>query len=335
VIGSQHVGDLGDIETDRAWERTIADLLAMYRIDPAELLVVHDAHPGYVTTRGAQRLACGKRLAVQHHRAHVASVLAERGELDRRVVGLALDGTGHGDDGTTWGFELFVGSVRGGFERVAHPRPAVLPGGDAAARHPVQAAAGFLATIDTPDLHAPPFEFPGRYDQALQLVRRQVRCFPTTSAGRLFDTAAALCGFTREITYEGQAAIWLEAQARQAGTSDAYPFPDLDFRPLLAGVIADRLAGRPVPEIARAFHAGLAAGLAAAASRLARAAGLRDVACSGGVFQNRLLCRLLEECLETGLTVLHNEVVPPGDGGIALGQAALGAVAGVDPGLGS
>ena len=160
AIVSQHIGDLGDLETDRSCEQTIEDLLTMYAIDRRDLVVAHDLHPEYVSTRLAARLNCRERIAVQHHHAHVASVLAERDELDRPVVGIALDGTGYGDDATIWGFEVFVGSVRAGFRRVAHLRPAKLPGGDAAVRFPVQAAAGFLAQIDTPDLRQPPFCFP-------------------------------------------------------------------------------------------------------------------------------------------------------------------------------
>ena len=292
---SQHLGDLDHYDAFRAFRETVRDFLAMYEVDPGDLLVVHDLHPEYVSTRFAETLdAGGGTVAVQHHRAHVASVLAERGALDRRVVGIALDGTGYGDDGTIWGGEIFTGSVRNGFERVAHLRPALLPGGDAAARHPVQAAAGFLAEIKgLPDLTAAPFHFPSRYTQARQLVDKGLRTFKTTSTGRLFDTAAALLGFTREIGFEGQAAIWLEQRAWEA-PSKTEPYPasfdgrEIDFRPLLQGVIEDRLAGRPVGEIARAFHRGLAVGVAEAAIGIARREGLDTVVLSGGVFQNRM-----------------------------------------------
>src|SRR5581483_10977394 len=143
---------------------------------------------------------------VQHHRAHVASVLAERGEFEKKVLGVSFDGTGYGDDGTIWGGEFFVGSVARGFERIAHLRGASLSGGDAAARFPVQAAAGFLAQVEQlPDLTAAPFSFPARYRGAIELVHKQLRTFGTTSMGRLFDTAAALLGFTRPVTFEGQA----------------------------------------------------------------------------------------------------------------------------------
>jgi hydrogenase maturation protein HypF len=331
---SQHLGDLDHYTAFRAFEETVRDFLAMYEVDPGELRIAHDLHPEYVSTRFASTLEAGAgTVAVQHHRAHVASVLAERQALDRRVVGIALDGTGYGDDGTIWGGEIFTGSVLSGFERITHLRPALLPGGDAAARHPVQAAAGFLAEIEgLPDLTAAPFHFPNRYVQARQLVDKGLRTFKTTSTGRLFDTAAALVGFTREIGFEGQAAIWLEHRAREAPPwTEPYPASfdgsEIDFRPLLQAMIEDRLAGRPLPEIARAFHLGLAAVCAQAAVEIARREGIDTVVLSGGVFQNRLLLEGVAERLEgAGLAVWINREVPANDGGISLGQAALAVV---------
>ncbi len=325
VVASQHIGDLGDLETDRAFERTIADLLAMYDVSGQDLIVVHDAHPEFVSTRFARQLPAHAHLAVQHHRAHVASVLAERGELDRPVIGVALDGTGYGDDGAIWGCEFFVGSVVAGLSREFHLRPVLLPGGDAAARLPVQAAAGFLAELDLPDLRQPPFGFPDRFFQSQQLVANRVRCFPSTSAGRLFDTVAALCGFTKQVTFEGQAAMWLEHQAGNVSSVPAYAFPELDYRPLLQAVIADRLAGRPTGEIAFAFHAALAASLREIATRLAAAHAVDTVVFTGGVLQNRLLRSLLStDATSSRYRLLFNESVPCNDGGVSLGQAAFG-----------
>lgn len=323
---SQHLGDLGNYDAFRAFQETVSDLTAMYEVDWETLRVVHDLHPEYVSSLFAQSLSAAEIVAVQHHRAHVASVLAEHGALDRRVLGVAFDGTGYGDDGAIWGSEFFIGSVEKGFERVAHLRPAVLPGGDAAARHPVQAAAGFLAGLDDlPDLTAEPFNFPRRYIQARELIEKDVRVFPTTSAGRLFDTAASLLGFTREISFEGQAAIWLEHQARGARPDvEDYPLPFLDFHPLLAALIEDRKNGRPVPEIARAFHHGLAAGVARAVLDLTAQERLDTVVLSGGVFQNRLLLERLVDLLRTAsLAVWCNREVPANDGGLSLGQAAM------------
>jgi hydrogenase maturation protein HypF len=318
-----YVGDLSYFEAEVALRETVGHLLATYGLAPRDVLVAHDAHPEYRSTALAHELAeaGAETVAVQHHRAHVASVLAERGAWDAPVVGLALDGAGWGDDGAVWGGEVFAGSLRSGLDRAAHLRPAWLPGGDAAARWPVQAAAGFLAGIpDLPDLEAPPFAFPPRYRQALRLAETGVRTVRTTSAGRLFDAAAALCGFTRGQTYEGQAAAWLEAQARTAEPAGPYPFPDLDAAPLLAAVAADRRAGRPVADVARAFHEGLAAGLAEAVRQ--RVAGAEAVAASGGVLLNVVLADALRTRLgPVPLWLPHR--VPVGDGGIALGQAAL------------
>jgi hydrogenase maturation protein HypF len=190
----------------------------------------------------------------------VASVLAERDAIDRRVLGVAFDGTGYGDDGAIWGGEFFVGSVRDGCDRVGHLHQATLPGGDGAARFPVQAAAGFLAKLDAAaDFTKPPFSFPDRYVQARSLVRAGLRTFDTTSAGRLFDTVAALCGFVRPITFEGQAAMWLEHLARTADAHSlqlpwSFDGSDLDWRVTLLSAIEARLGGIPPRVAARAFH---------------------------------------------------------------------------------
>jgi hydrogenase maturation protein HypF len=326
---SQHIGDLDHYEAFRAFEETVHDLMTMYEIQWGDVLVVHDVHPEYRSTVYALQLQSAEKRAVQHHRAHIASVLAERGAWEKRVLGISFDGTGFGDDRGIWGGEFFCGSLRTGMERVAHLRQAALPGGDAAAQNPVQAAAGFLAQVESlPDLSRPPFSFPARYQTALQLVHKNVRTFPTTSVGRLFDTAAALLGFTREITFEGQAALWLEYQARSSASSEPYSFPfvegELDFRPLLQAVARDRAGGRAPREIARSFQAGLAAGIAAAARQLAQCEQLDTVVLSGGVFQNEMLLEDLKVLLDkSGLQIWTNRAVPPNDGGISLGQAAL------------
>jgi hydrogenase maturation protein HypF len=331
---SQHIGDLQQYEAFAAFQETVRDLMAMYEVDWGETLVMHDLHPQYASTAYALGLPAAAVHAVQHHRAHIASVLAEHGAFAERILGVACDGTGYGDDGGIWGGEFFAGSIAGGFERIAHLRGAVLPGGDAAARHPVQSAAGFLTGIDSieglPDLTAPPFGFPVRYLQALELISKNVRVFPTTSLGRLFDAAAALLGFTREATFEGQAAVWLEHRARAVTFSTAsLPFPfdgrELDFRPALAELIESRRRGGDCADLARAFHRGLARGLADAILALTEARGLETVVLSGGVFQNELLLRDLKDCLAAApLRLWMSREVPPNDEGISLGQAAMG-----------
>ena len=331
---SQHIGDLDQYECFRAYESTIHDLLDMYHVNTDELLLVHDSHPEYRSSQYADQLPCAKRVAAQHHRAHAASVLAEHKNWDERVLGVSFDGTGYGDDGTTWGGEFFVGSLREGLQRVAHLRPAVLPGGDAAARFPVQAAAGFLFETDTcTDFTAPPFLFPERYIPAAELARKRVRASATTSAGRLFDAVAALLGFTREITFEGQAAMWLEYLAGGSTSDSTYPFPfdgqELDYRPLLSAVIADRCAGVALDVVARDFHRGFAAGMSCAIRDLCAQHSLATVVLSGGVFQNQVLLADLSEKLRgSSVELVINHAVPANDGGISLGQAALAAFEG-------
>ncbi|MGB9491077.1 MAG: carbamoyltransferase HypF [Terriglobales bacterium] len=336
---SQHIGDLDHYDAFRAFEETIRDLMTMYEIRWEDVVVAHDAHPEYRSTVHALRLPATRRLAVQHHRAHIASVLAERGAWEKQVLGLSFDGTGYGDDGSIWGGEFLVGSLREGFERVAHLRSALLAGGDAAAQHPVQAAAGFMSQVEgLPNLSEPPFSFPSRYQTALQLIDKHVRTFPTTSTGRLFDTAAALLGSTRDVTFEGQAAMWVEHLARSAEIGDRYPFPflngELDFRPLLRAVAMDRLKGRDIAEIARAFQAGVARGVADAIKMLAVPHQVDVIVLSGGVFQNELLIEDLKaEVGNTGLQLWTNHAVPANDGGISLGQAALAALGERTPNL--
>lgn len=331
VFVSQHIGDLDHYQSRLAFQQTIHDLMSMYEVRWQELLVVHDAHPQYVSTAHARELPAPITHAVQHHRAHVASVLAERQAWEKRVIGVSFDGTGYGDDGTIWGGEIFAGSITSGFERVAHLRPAVLPGGDAAAEYPIQAAAGFLAQLnELPNLAASPFCFPGRYENAVQLVRKDIRTFTTTSIGRLFDAAAALLGFTREVTFEGQAAIWVEHLAQTALSGAPYPFSfdgrEIDFRPLLQALVRDRLRRRDIGEIARSFQSGIATGLCHAVGFLCRNYGVDTVVLSGGVFQNELLLADVKSLLQgNSLQIWTNHLVPPNDGGISLGQAALAA----------
>jgi hydrogenase maturation protein HypF len=296
------------------------------------LIVAHDAHPQYLSTIHAGGLHGAESYAIQHHRAHIASVLAERAAWEKRVLGVSFDGTGFGDDGSIWGGEFFVGSIMEGFDRVAHLRPAALAGGDAAARHPIQAAAGFLAQLDgLPDLVAEPFRFPQRYDQSLALIRRGLRTFTTTSVGRLFDAAAALLGFTREITFEGQAAMWVEHLARTVTNAQPYEFPliggELDFRPLLGALVMDRRCRRDPSQCARAFQRGIARGLSDAIATLCQAFSTDTAVLSGGVFQNELLLQDVKSLIGGDIDVWTNSSVPPNDGGISLGQAALAAFA--------
>ncbi len=334
---SQFIGDLDHFQALESFEQTIRDLMSMYEVNWDDVLLVHDLHPQYASTMRAERLPAKQRIAVQHHRAHIASVLAERECWDRRVIGVSFDGTGYGDDGAIWGGEFFVGSLREGFTRAMHLRTAALAGGDAAARNPVQCAAGFLSQIqEMPMLTEEPFHFGARYKAALQLIEKGTRTFETTSMGRLFDTCAALLGFTREISFEGQAAIWLEQLALDSDNADGYPFPvdgvTLDFRPLLFAVAEDRKRGRGVSQIARAFHNGVAEGMCEAARMLCEAYSIDAIVLSGGVFQNDLLLTRVRALLSgQSIQLWTNSAVPTNDGGISLGQAAIAAMTCVLP----
>lgn len=342
VIMSQHIGDLGDPQTDLALDDTVRDLLAMYGLSPFELTIAHDQHPQFASTARALALGGARLIAVQHHHAHAASVLAEQGLLDEPAVVLALDGTGwapapmspgvalgiHGaqsHEGEIWGGEVLLGSVRSGFKRVSHLRTAPQPGGDAAARFPVQAAAGRLHGMSgLPGLSADPFRLPARFESANSMIEKGVRCFASSSTGRLFDAAAALLGFLEPVTYEGQAAIWLEQLARRGSGETLWPLDGLDDRPILRALIAERIAARPIEDIALAFHRTLAEAFAASASHHARLARVATVALTGGVCQNALLTQFIEDSLRhAGLRVIQHEHVPCNDGGIALGQAAI------------
>lgn len=339
VLISQHLGDLSDYQAEVAFSKTIRDLLAMYELKVEDVTIVHDLHPQFVSTRIAQALPARTHLAVQHHESHIASVMAEHQLLEESVIGVAFDGTGYGTDGSIWGGEFLVGGVHRGFERVAWLRPVKMPGGDGAARFPVQAAAGFLAELaehgELPDMAGPPWNFPPRFREALAMVHKDLRCFASSSVGRLFDAVAALVGFTREATFEGQAAIWLQhlATGVRGVTASAeappYPFPNLDHRPLLRAILADRAAGREAADISAAFHAALARGVVEQVCMLASQHQVRTVALSGGVFQNELLLNAIVRGLndaEPALRILTNEQVPAGDGGICLGQAALASI---------
>jgi hydrogenase maturation protein HypF len=340
---SQHIGDLDQYESLEAFRETIGDLISMYEVPRQDLIVARDAHPQYLSSAYALEMSGAAAYAIQHHRAHVASVLAERAAWEKRVLGVSFDGTGYGDDGNIWGGEFFSGSILEGFDRVAHLRPAALAGGDAAARYPVQAAAGFLSQIDNlPDLSAAPFRFPGRYWNSLELIRKGLRTFTTTSVGRLFDAAAALLGFTREATFEGQAAMWVEHLARTTNLVEPYEFPlnggEMDFRPLLGALAHDRRRGRDPAHCARAFQGGVAKGLCDSIAILRQTHTTDTVVLSGGVFQNELLLQDLKSFLGgshagshagrhagSHIEIWTNSSVPPNDGGISLGQAALAA----------
>jgi hydrogenase maturation protein HypF len=320
-----HIGDLENWETLRSFREGIAHFERLFGVEPA--VVAHDLHPDYLSTGYAQEREGVDLVGVQHHHAHLAGCLAEHGRTGR-AVGAIFDGAGHGPDGTVWGGELLVGDLAG-FERGARLWPVRLPGGDRAAREPWRMACAWLeeALGDAPD---PPAGVDlERWDGVRQMIRGGFAAPWTSSAGRLFDAVAALCGLRTECAFEGQAAMLLEAAA-DAREPSAYPLglegDVLDARETVRAVVADLALGAPVEVVSARFHNGLAAGTAAACAQLAERHGVETVVLSGGVFQNRLLLeRTSAHLAATGLEVLVPERLPPNDGGISYGQVAVAA----------
>jgi hydrogenase maturation protein HypF len=302
---------------------------------PRPEVLVHDLHPEYASTAYAKARAAMERLeaiAVQHHHAHIASCMADNG-LARPVIGVAFDGAGHGTDGRVWGGEFLVATL-GGFRRVAHLRYVPMPGGELALREPWRMALSHLLAAKQ-DLAS--------IERAIPDVRNLARAMEhgidaplTSSMGRLFDAVAALVGLRTHVTFEGQAAMMLEALASGASRSGEYPITwhrghrdapfEIDPRALIAAVAEDRHRGTAAATIARRFHCTLAAMIAEVCQDVRATIGIDDVALSGGVFMNTLLLADARDQLErSGFTVHCHRRVPPNDGGIALGQLAIAA----------
>ena len=334
---SQHIGDLENYETYASFRDGIDHFCRLFEVEPE--VVAHDLHPEYLSTKHAHDLATleagGVELTgVQHHHAHIASCLADNGE-EGPVIGVAFDGLGFGPDGTVWGGEVLIADLAG-FERVAHLAPVAMPGGAAAIREPWRMAAAYLDAAfegDLPDGLPILHRHPERWTGVVSLARAGVSAPMTSSAGRLFDAVAAILGVRDTVSYEGQAAIELEqladptergAYALDLERGSASGAMQLSGGGLVRAVVADQAAGTPPPVIAARFHNGLAAGVVTVCRRLQAEFGLGTVALSGGVFQNLLL---LERCVsaleDAGFRVLLHGRVPPNDGGISLGQAAV------------
>jgi hydrogenase maturation protein HypF len=332
---SHHIGDLRNWETLRSFREGIAHFEELFALVPE--LLVHDLHPDYLSTAHAMEREGVELLGVQHHHAHLAAVLAEHGETGP-VVAAVYDGAGYGSDGTVWGGEILVGDLAG-FRRAGHLRQVALPGADRAVREPWRMACAWLAESSGDSPPEIPPALAGRVDAkrwaAVAAIARGGLAAPlTTSAGRLCDAVAALCGVRASVSYEGQAAIELEAIAAP-GERGAYAIPysdgQLDPRPAIAEVIAELDAGVPAAIISARFHNGLADATASACAAVARAAGLSAAALAGGVFQNRLLLERVAASLDAaGLRVLTPELLPPNDGAISYGQAAIAAARTLD-----
>ena len=346
---SQHIGDVDNSETLDFLVESIGKLQRWLSIDPE--IIAHDLHPDYLTTRLAHELSKGRRrVPVQHHHAHLVAACAAAG-VDRPVQGLVLDGTGYGLDRTIWGGELLVGDASG-IRRVAHLLPLPLPGGDAAIRRPLRTAIAYVHVL-VPDAEKLPLELWSRpaedeLNVVRQMVDRDFNCTPTSSAGRLFDAVSALLGVCDQVSFEGQAAIELEQLAwrgvasrapelrfAQGGADDAALV--LDPTPLFATLVQGLLDGVAAADLAAAFHAALAQSWAGTCSAARDGGAPTEVVLCGGVFQNRLLTRLVAQQLTAHkLRAIVPGSIPVNDGGIALGQilvanAAPDAAAGAGP----
>jgi hydrogenase maturation protein HypF len=328
---SHHIGDLENYETYRSFTGAIAHLRRLFDIDP--VVVAHDLHPEYLSTKYAVDLVGVDLVGVQHHHAHIASCMADNGTSDP-VIGVAFDGTGLGVDGTIWGGEILVADLVS-FERVGHIEAVPLAGGEAAIREPWRMAASWLRHTygdDVPDGLAVVERNADRWMQVLAVAEANVNSPPTSSAGRLFDAVAGLVGVRDAVSYEGQAAIELEQVADpaerggyRAALTDSEPFA-IAGSDLIRSVVDDLCAGRAVPVIAARFHAAVVTAIVDACTRVRDTTGLAMVALSGGVFQNVLLVeRTVAELEGAGFHVLTHVRVPPNDGGISLGQTAVAA----------
>ena len=330
---SQHIGDLEHAEAHDFYDETIAHFKGILETDPK--LVAHDLHPGYHSTAYAQRLAAGRTaeggcatrhelVGVQHHHAHAVACMAEHG-LEGPVIGVSLDGTGYGTDGRVWGAEFLVATLDD-FERVAHLAYVPMPGGEQAIKEPWRMAVAYLGE-SVPELVGPGVDADKL--AAIEQLLGSDLCPETSSMGRLFDGVSALLGICTRVSYEGQAAIELEAAAEPADNV-FYPFNfdvtelpwTVDPREIVAAVLADLREGTPKGIAATRFHSTIVQIIRAVCQRIRRERGLATVVLSGGCFQNLLLlegaCRLLEM---DGFDVRHHRLVPTNDGGLSLGQA--------------
>lgn len=335
IVPSQHIGDLATEQAQRVFERTSTDLCRL--LDCSPNFVACDLHPDYLSSRHAKFLAAEDKPAieVQHHHAHVVSCMVDNG-ITGTVFGVAWDGTGYGTDGTIWGGE-FLRCDNRSFERFAHLRTFSLPGGDRAAREPRRSALGVLHAMfgDSifADTHIPTHR--SLKTEELSVLRimlgKGLNAPITSSAGRLFDAVSSLLNVRHVSHFEGQAAMELENLAWKHQTTDAYPFclqsrplpghaVQIDWRPMIEDILDDLSRGVSQERMARTFHNTLAEIIVATAVL----AGDERVVLSGGCFQNRLLTQSAERRLvEEGFQVYRHRNVPPNDGGIAIGQAAI------------
>ncbi|MBN9121101.1 MAG: carbamoyltransferase HypF, partial [Planctomycetes bacterium] len=336
---SHHLGDLDHFEAYRAFERDAELYEQLVAVGPE--WIACDQHPDYATSRYARERCARAGIplrTVQHHHAHMASCMAEHG-LTGPVIGVTFDGTGYGTDGAVWGGEFLTGDYRA-FRRAAHFRYVGMPGGEKAIREPWRMAAAHLA--DAGVGFAPPGArvLQPQLVSVRAMIERRINTPLTSSAGRLFDAVASIAGVRDAVSYEGQAAVELEALATETEPEASYPFaiedgsggepPEpvrvVDTRPLVLAAARDAESGVGAARVARRFHTTLVEIVAAVCGRVRAETGLDGVVLSGGVFLNALLASETGARLaRDGFRVYRHRLVPPNDGGLALGQAAVAA----------
>jgi len=328
---SQHIGDLENYETLTSFEDNIAHLENLFRITPEA--IVYDLHPNYMATRYALERSEREGLphiGVQHHHAHVAACMAENGlDGSNPVIGVSFDGTGYGDDGAIWGGEFLLCDYEG-YERLSHLSYIPLPGGDKAVREPWRMALAWLDRMGMEPETLPNFIESTRSEEVrivLQQIENNINSPPTSSMGRLFDAAAALCGIRQDVNYEAQAAIEFEALV-DPDEVGAYTFGIedgiVDPIPVFRSLVKDAQEQVTVHKIAARFHNGLAQMIVEVCKDIRSMRGVTDVALSGGVWQNMiLLSKTAVDLRKGGFSVYLHRDVPANDGGIALGQAIV------------
>lgn len=329
AIMSQHIGDLDNAATYEFYTESVARFSKLFRMTPDR--VVCDLHPDYLSSRFAAESGL-PMIQVQHHHAHIASVMAEHG-VTEPLIGVSFDGTGLGDDGAIWGGEFMICDLRS-YRRVNHLKYLPMPGGDLAATQSWRMAVSCLyeafgpafTGFDLPFLRAVD---PQKVRMLIQGIESRLNCPPTSSAGRLFDAVSALTGVCLHHAYEAEGPMLMEALA-DPHCRDSYPYVNdtdgISMLPAIRAIVDDLLHAVPVGIISAKFHHTLVRMITEQCVLLRDESGIRTVALSGGVFQNALLLESLENGLESsGFTVLTNLAVPSNDGGIALGQLAVAA----------
>lgn len=327
---SQYIGDTDSPVAVEAERSAIHHYARILSLTPEKIAI--DMHPQYPNRQILEDFVGTEVVEIQHHKAHVASLLAERSEVDP-IIGVSFDGTGYGEDGKIWGGEIFIGDYRG-MERFGHLVYQDLPSGDQSAKEPWRFALSILFSLYGKQGRT--LEFAERFGKRgtllLEVIEKKIKSIETSSCGRLFDAVSCLCGLGDQNHYEGELPILLQACAESGSPHDrVYPFPIeqdqdqriLNYLPLLDALLQDKA---PVSERAYVFHQTLANGILRMAQLARKESGLTTVGLTGGVFQNILLLTLTKHKLEAnGFVVLNHSLVPTNDGGVSLGQALLAA----------